>query len=237
MSVMMQALKLAIQLIEKSDVQQRPIRTARFLIAVPIAILQIIGYQLSSQIATQRALASDLSTFNFHTVVDNHIPLMPEFTWLYYLYLPSLIIPCLVKNSFRVFFQYVTAFFLSFMGAFFSFYLFPGKIEHLPLNCTGISCDALLFLRSIDAGNNLMPSLHAAQCMIAFLALFFGRLNFRAIPLWLMWSPLYIGIVASTVFTKQHYFIDIPAGLIWGGACWYFASIISNKMTNYDKGA
>ena len=46
----MQTLKLAIQLIEKSDAQQRPIRTARFLIAVPIAILQIIGYQLSEQL-------------------------------------------------------------------------------------------------------------------------------------------------------------------------------------------
>jgi membrane-associated phospholipid phosphatase len=237
MSVMMQTLKLAIQLIEKSDAQQRPIRTARFLIAVPIAILQIIGYQLSSQIATQRSVASDLTIFDFHTVVDDHIPLMPEFTWLYFLYLPSLIIPCLVKTSFRVFFQYVTAFVLSFLGAFLSFYFFPGKIEHLPLNCTGISCDALAFLRSIDAGNNLMPSLHAAQCMIAFLALFISRLKFRAIPLWLIWSPLYVGIVASTVFTKQHYFIDIPAGLIWGGACWYFARIIMKKMTNYDRDA
>lgn len=68
-----------------------------------------------------------------------------------------------------------------------------------------------------DAGAlNCFPSLHATMgCLVVLLGLKTTRDEAR-FPLWLRCVSVFIGlgIIASTVFVKQHYFIDLVAGVI-----------------------
>ncbi len=60
-----------------------------------------------------------------------------------------------------------------------------------------------------DAGNNCFPSLHTAICM---LAIYYSR-NFSFRVRWIIipWAAL---VILSTVTCKQHYVVDVVAGMI-----------------------
>lgn len=64
------------------------------------------------------------------------------------------------------------------------------------------------FRRNLDSPNNCLPSLHVASCFLTAFA-FFHCKKWEFIVA-LVWASL-IGI--STMFTKQHYFVDVAAGL------------------------
>jgi membrane-associated phospholipid phosphatase len=73
------------------------------------------------------------------------------------------------------------------------------------------------FLKSIDATGNACPSLHVAFAI--FTALWLGRvLGKLGSPGWLRWSNWIwcVGIVYSTMATRQHVALDVVAGAVLG---------------------
>lgn len=81
------------------------------------------------------------------------------------------------------------------------------------------------FLKTVDAAGNACPSLHVA--FAAFSAVWLHRIlrEMRARGGWRIASALWcVGIVYSTLATKQHVFWDVLAGLALGvgGAFWPF---------------
>jgi membrane-associated phospholipid phosphatase len=74
-------------------------------------------------------------------------------------------------------------------------------------------------MKRMDAGGNACPSLHAAFCVFTALALH-AQLKSTGAARWLLacnalWC---LGILYSTMATRQHVALDVVAGVVLGGA-------------------
>jgi membrane-associated phospholipid phosphatase len=79
-------------------------------------------------------------------------------------------------------------------------------------------------LRSLDAGVNLLPSLHASQTLLAAIVMVTASRIHGVRTFWWAWGLfLYLPIIVSTLLTKQHYVIDIVAGFLVGVITWKLA--------------
>lgn len=86
---------------------------------------------------------------------------------------------------------------------------------------SGIFVDMLKFLYSIDAANNLFPSIHVLVSWNCFI----GIRNSESVPKWYRYFSLFTAIMIciSTLTTKQHVLVDVFAGLILSELTWQFA--------------
>ena len=93
-----------------------------------------------------------------------------------------------------------------------TFLLFPVKTILRPENIASGFWNSLVKMSYIaDApGFNNFPSLHVALSLLVSLIIY----NHDKKQLW-VWI-MFIGIALSTMFIKQHYFIDVIAGLLLG---------------------
>jgi membrane-associated phospholipid phosphatase len=80
------------------------------------------------------------------------------------------------------------------------------------------------FLKSMDASGNACPSLHVATAIFSGVWLHHLLRRFGA-PKWMLmlnWAWC-IGIIYSTLATRQHVAVDVWAGLVLGGLASYFS--------------
>lgn len=86
----------------------------------------------------------------------------------------------------------------------------------------------LAFMKSVDVTGNACPSLHAAFCVFAAAALH-AHLRSMGAARWLLAANLLwgLGILYSTVATRQHVALDVIAGAALGGvaAAAYLAAL------------
>lgn len=75
---------------------------------------------------------------------------------------------------------------------------------------------------SLDAPTNLFPSIH---CLVSWFC-FIGIRKSRRIPGWYkIFSCVFAVMVCmSTQFTKQHYLVDIPGGILIAELCYYITT-------------
>jgi membrane-associated phospholipid phosphatase len=114
--------------------------------------------------------------------------------------------------------------------------IFPRELYPIPEG-THPAIDAVWFwLRNADAPTNCFPSLHVSTVYLSvFIFLDEQREKF---PFFLIWGTL---IALSTLPTKQHYFIDIVAGLFLSiAAYWLFHRKIKYRrvgpaLARYEK--
>ncbi len=80
------------------------------------------------------------------------------------------------------------------------------------------------FLKNIDAAGNACPSLHVATAIFSGVWLHYLLRRFGA-PLWVLMSSWVwcIGIVYSTMATRQHVAVDVLGGLALGTLCAYLS--------------
>ena len=143
-------------------------------------------------------------------VVDSAIPLVP---WTFLIYTSDYFLVFLVvlmhpnEESFRRFAR--QAFFvLLACGAFFVFYPTTYPRPQYP-QVSSVLVESVMWLVShADTPNNCFPSLHVSLTGIATLSLRFARP--KLFLRFVFWSFL---IFASTLSTKQHYLMDVLAGL------------------------
>lgn len=153
--------------------------------------------------------------FTPHSVVltrfDALVPLSPEWVWFYVSYYPLLVAAYFLTTGHPAQRVYVRAMALAASIGFFIFLFFPTTIPRELYPWTGPygrSADLLEYVRRADKSVNCLPSMHVALSFISAsaISLVFGW-RARAF-VWL----LFIGIVYSTMATKQHYFVDLVAG-------------------------
>lgn len=100
------------------------------------------------------------------------------------------------------------------------FYFWPTAVP--PANVDWSQFPELNFLKSIDASGNACPSLHVATAVFSGLWLHHLLRRFGGPP-WILagnWAWC-IGIVYSTLATRQHVALDVAGGLALGGlAAW-----------------
>lgn len=154
--------------------------------------------------------------------LDGIIPFQPEWIWMYLLYFPICFLPlCFreVRRDIGVFRRTALGFSAQFLLAFPFFLLFPLQMVRPEFSPATVSESALYWFYGIDPGFNILPSLHVANT--AFLACLTGRLRgiFPGLALW----TFCLLTALSALFVKQHYLVDLPAGLFLGIFCYRLA--------------
>lgn len=151
------------------------------------------------------------------TFIDHAIPLSSHWIWVYVSYYVFIFAPYLLSENLVVrkilFSSYMSAASFSCL----IFFAFPTSIsrEQHPLEVVNLSDYVLQFIRNADASVNCVPSMHIALSLIATLTL--ALQNKKMGGLAALW---FLMISYSTMATKQHYFYDVLAGVIFGLIFW-----------------
>lgn len=152
------------------------------------------------------------------TFIDAHIPFSPIWVWPYLVYFPLSFAPVVFAGRIRVFRRLCVSYALTYAPCLVLFAVVPSGIDRPDFEVTGPTTWALRVLYDFDPGCNVFPSLHVAGAVLV--AWIYQRLAPRiAWPFWVAAAA----IAASTVLVKQHYFVDVPAGVLVGTAA-FFAS-------------
>lgn len=214
--------------IERMDYRFAGVRVGRILIGVSVAIFQLVTYQLLLQYNTQRL--HDASLWNITTAFDDALPLIPAFAFIYFLYIPGLIIPALLDMPMRLYIRYALAMVVAVCISLVGFACFPVRLVHEAFSCYDILCSGLVLLREVDPGVNLLPSLHASQTLLAGIVLFVASRSYGVRSFWWFWTlVLYIPVILSTLLTKQHVIIDLFAGFAVGVTAWFISRLLIGK--------
>lgn len=144
------------------------------------------------------------SHFHFKSIIDSHLPLIPQSVWVYvsYYVLQSLTIITLWSTA--IFTTTMFILIISTLLSSFIWWLFPNGVQRPILQSTQtLSSKLLSHIYLKDQDSNGFPSSHISHSIICcyFLTCTFPKLS----------VPIYIWCVAiciSTLTTKQHYLFD-----------------------------
>jgi membrane-associated phospholipid phosphatase len=106
------------------------------------------------------------------------------------------------------------------------FYIaFQTRIERPIVSGSDISSDILRWIYSIDEPFNAFPSLHTSSAVLC--TLLWRKAGSRFWLVILLWAGF---IVASTVLTKQHYFVDILGGMAVAIVSYFVATRLVSSL-------
>ncbi|MDV7341514.1 phosphatase PAP2 family protein [Terasakiella sp. A23] len=187
-----------------------------YIINVLMAVVLIVGGYQFYFFPQRRPIRQAIE---FSSRLDDKIPFMPQWVWIYSgLYYPVIILVVLTIDSFEKFNYTVFSFLLLLVFQLFFFFILPVSTpKHWREYSTteNIHTRFLAFVHKFDSSTNSFPSMHVSVAMLCALHLdqnlvsAVGQYSVIAFAF-----PVLIAI--STLFTKQHYWIDLPAGAVLG---------------------
>lgn len=159
--------------------------------------------------------------FDLTTSLDKAIPFEPMWAFVYlgcFLFWAVNYI-MITRQGREGWFRFATSDYLSRIICGIFFILLP--TTNIRPEVTGSSFPELLiqFVYWIDAPTNLFPSIH---CLVSWLC-FVGIRGRSYVPKWYQaFSALFaIAVFASTLFTKQHFIVDVAAGIVIAEVCFF----------------
>lgn len=155
--------------------------------------------------------------------LDRVIPLQPTWALVYgSLYLFLILLPVLVVRQEEQIRRTVLAYLMVWIAAYACFLVYPTMAPR-PAEVIGEGFGAwgLRFLYSADPPYNCFPSLHVAHSFVSALACY--RVH-RGVGIAAALCASLVGV--STLFTKQHYVLDVIAGMFL--ACVAYAVFLRN---------
>lgn len=195
---------------------------------IGLLIFQHSMYLLANVIAG----AIGISAFSPKTAIDDFIPLVPIFilpyVWSYAFWAMA---PMAVsKCEKRHFYNFVAAYVSACLFGMLIFIFAPSYMDREAENLVALAGDdffgkLLQLVYGLDGGTlayNLFPSFH---CMLSTLS-YLGVMRRKEIPLWFRVYSLVTAILiyCSTVFTKQHYVVDVFGGVAVAVAFYFLAT-------------
>jgi membrane-associated phospholipid phosphatase len=199
------AAAVAVRLERGREAAREPAQWLRWTLtsALMYAVWAIVYFVVGRQINPGRVHLLD-------GALEARIPLVPSFSLLYVLLYPIFVLPYLVVRDRPVMRRLVAADLAMVVVCTAAFALLPVGIQRpaaVPVTDLGT------YLLSLVWGNDLpwncMPSEHCMAAMIASLAIWESR---RKVGVFAFATTLLIGL--STLFTKQHYLVDVLAGYV-----------------------
>jgi membrane-associated phospholipid phosphatase len=156
-------------------------------------------------------LTRDWPTFVPDIALDRVVPLRPEWMLVYgSLYIFAFLMPILVVRSPDLLRGALRAFLTVMLVSYLGFLLFPTAAPRPgQVPGAGFAAWALRLAYEIDPPHGCLPSLHVAYSFVSALACW--RVHRGVGGAALIWAAL-IGL--STLYTKQHYILDVLAGAL-----------------------
>ena len=165
------------------------------------------------------------------TILDNFIPFISFFVIFYVLYYPFLILPLILNhNNKHHFLKTLGAMVLVCFCSFIIYSVFQTEMIRPTLIIESIFDRLVSIIYAFDKPLNLFPSLHVSLTTVAFLSLQENHKKFAK-----YFFLIAVGIILSTVFIKQHYVLDVFAGLILAGIS-YLIFFKLNKIKSLING-
>ena len=168
-----------------------------------------------------RMIAGGWYHHNIETDVDRSIPFVPEFLVIYFgcyvFWAVNYIL--IARQDRRSVYQFFTGDFISRCVCLVSFLTFPTTNTRPLITGSGLWNQAALWLYSIDAADNLFPSIH---CLVSWFC-YLGIRGRKEIPRWYQRVSMVIAILvfASTLLTKQHVIVDVAGGVLLAEFCFF----------------
>lgn len=168
-----------------------------------------------------RMIAGGWYHHNIETGVDRSIPFVPEFLVIYFgcyvFWAVNYIL--IARQERRSVYQFFTGDFISRCVCLVSFLAFPTTNTRPLITGSGLWNQAALWLYSIDAADNLFPSIH---CLVSWFC-YLGIRGRKEIPRWYQSVSMVIAILvfASTLLTKQHVIVDVAGGILLAEFCFF----------------
>lgn len=176
-----------------------------------------------------------------HFSFDDKIPFLPAFVLpyvLWYLYVPGLMILTFLNNK-DAFKRQQFAFYTGAIICSLVFVIYPTMIDFRP-DASGKGL--FLWMVRITYSNdtpaaNVFPSLHCYEALSVHLTTFTVE-PFKKKVIWRTVSAISVLLIClSTVFIKQHSFVDVISGCLMAVVSWLFINILfgGNKNGTENK--
>lgn len=182
---------------------------------VIIPLLTVFSFQSFIYFGT-KLINSNMEHHTLITVIDESTPIIPSFAIIYLgCYLFWVLNYALTGRSGKqYFYNFVANIFIGYIISGFIFCVFPTYIDRPSLNAIPDSLGKLCmtYVYNTDTPVNLFPSMHCQISWYCYLAV----RNQKSISKWYQYFSLIIALLVciSTVVIKQHYFVDIIAGVV-----------------------
>jgi membrane-associated phospholipid phosphatase len=182
-----------------------------------ILALTLLGW-LAIYFLVNRLQVEPHRRINLGTQIDRKTPYLPLFALVYFSTYPFVILPFLILSDARQFYWMVVSFASISIISSLIHAIIPSKIERVEQeNANGITGWLLdMFQRTCKPYGNF-PSMHVGLSVPVVAASYMAG-GVIAGTISLIWAVL---IALSTLYTKQHYVLDVLAG--FGGGLLIFA--------------
>ena len=186
-----------------------------------LTVILYSGYQLSNRfhVFVPRYLPL--------TSLDQEIPFWIWTVWPYFVLVLLAYLPVCIRDS-SIFWRTMIAFTIA-ISINISVWIFFPTVYHRPQmpDNQNFTTFAYRWLCSIDTPANCLPSGHITSPMIGCWAFSTAHPRYRLL-IWTIFSLLSITILT----TKQHYAVDLPAGLLTGAIGIWLSKIVYYKLRN-----
>ena len=187
-----------------------------------------------------RLINADRTHYMIQTPLDARIPLVSAFVVIYFLAFGQWVLGYLLccHESREVCLRVITGDLIAKALTMIIFLIYPTTMLRPQVTGSGLFDRAVAWLFSIDAPDNLFPSIHCLESWICLRSSFY----LKKVPAWYRpFSVVFSLLVfASTVLLRQHQLPDIPAGImaaelgLWISGRW-FPLTDSKKDTEYSR--
>lgn len=189
-------------------------KATRWFSAAALMAFLILGYALIAH-WNQSRFENAHDPWTFLVRWDDRVPAVPWSIWIYVIYYPLILTPIFLVKDRAQLLEVLIAYLIVTVTAWISFLVIPVRMAYPDLTCHGLNCSMLEHLYSVDQGVNVFPSLHAAHSVLA--AAIFCRYRSRLSGLMILGASL---VCIAALLTRQHYLVDLPAGMLLGLGAW-----------------
>lgn len=151
------------------------------------------------------------------TRVDEAVPFVPLTFWIYFSDYLLVVSAFLWQRTWPEVRQFTRAYFALLIVGSTIHLLWPTAFprDTFPLTGDDFTDRAFSLLRQVDLPTSCLPSMHVAGSYLAAFSLW--RRSRTVFTVWTSWAT---AVAVSTLTAKQHYVIDVLAGLALAGLIW-----------------
>ncbi len=162
--------------------------------------------------------------YDLTSALDRKIPFVPEWVLIYVLSFAFWALSYIViaREGKEKWYRFAAADMMSRLFCMVFFVFWPTTNIRPQVVGDGFIAWLMRLIYALDAPTNLFPSIH---CLVSWFC-FIGVRRSKKLPAWYKAFTLIFALLicASTQFTKQHYLVDIPGGILIAELCWFISN-------------